>query len=132
MKSLGILMLVLGLMVAIYALNMDVSATIPARDFGYGVSTPETTVANLELMSRRQNILIFGGILAIIGAIFSVFGSRSVSKPQSSEGVRIEHSRTSVAASLDRVEFHDGVYTVGERNFDSFEEANSYLNRASK
>ncbi|MYN18580.1 hypothetical protein GTP81_17670 [Rugamonas sp. FT107W] len=121
-------MVVLGILIAIYALNIDVSVTVPARDFGYGVSTPQTTVANLELMSRRQNTLIFGGILAIIGAIFSTFGSRSESKDRSSEG----EPKQLVVAQPDRVEFHDGKFTVGVEVFDSFEKADDYLKRISK
>jgi len=126
MKSLGILMVVLGLVVAIYAFNMDISVTAPARDFGYGVRTPEATVVNLELISRRQNTLISGGILAIIGAIFAAVGSRPVSQASSPEK---EHFREPVRSRTDRVEFHDGSYTVGEKTFGSYEEADTYLKK---
>jgi hypothetical protein len=75
MKAVGILILVAGLAMGAFALNMDVSVHVPAQDFGYGVRTPEATVANLDKMAQRQNFLIFSGVLAVVGAILTGFAS---------------------------------------------------------
>jgi ribosomal protein L40E len=75
MKLIGILILVAGLLLGARALTMDVGVDVPARDFGYGVSTPAMKVANLDLMTQRQNYLIFSGILAVVGAILTGFAS---------------------------------------------------------
>ena len=75
MKALGIIILVLGLALGGYALTMDVSVDVPAQDFGYGIKTPRMQVANVDRMAQRQNMLIFSGILAVVGAILTGFAS---------------------------------------------------------
>jgi hypothetical protein len=61
---------------------MDVGVDVPARDFGYGVSTPAMRVANVDLMTQRQNYLIFSGILAVVGAILTGFGAMQPRSPK--------------------------------------------------
>ena len=75
MKNLGMLILVVGLALGGYSLFMDVSIDVPARAFGYGIDTPAMQVANLDRMAQRQNLLIFSGILSVVGAILLGFGS---------------------------------------------------------
>ncbi|MDO9419983.1 MAG: hypothetical protein Q7T66_04895 [Herminiimonas sp.] len=74
MKISGIILLIAGLMLGLYALTMEVGVDIPAKDYGYGVSTPATKVANLSLMNERQNLLIFSGVISIVGSILLGFG----------------------------------------------------------
>jgi hypothetical protein len=74
-KLIGIIVLVLGLSLGGYALTMNVGVDVPARDFGYGVETPAMRVANVDLITQRQNYLIFSGILAVVGAILTGFAS---------------------------------------------------------
>jgi hypothetical protein len=74
-KLIGIVILTLGLLLGGYALTMDVGVDVPARDFGYGVATPAMRVANVDLITQRQNYLIFSGILAVVGAILTGFAS---------------------------------------------------------
>lgn len=75
MKNLGILILVSGLALGLYSVSMDVSVSVAARDFGYGIQTPAMEVANLDKMSQRQNFMIFSGILSVVGAILVGFAS---------------------------------------------------------
>lgn len=75
MKNLGILILLVGLSLGGYSLAMDVSVDVPARDFGYGVATPAMQVANMDKMAQRQNLMVFSGILSVVGAILLGFGS---------------------------------------------------------
>ncbi len=56
MKYLSISLIVLGLLVCLFALNMEVTAE-------------NTNIVNLNLLSLRQNYLIVGGILFIAGII---------------------------------------------------------------
>ncbi len=81
MKVVGIIILVAGLILAGYALNMDVSVHVPAQDFGYGIRTPEASVANIDKMAQRQNFLIFSGVLAVVGAILTGFASMRPAAP---------------------------------------------------
>jgi len=81
MKALGIAILVAGLLLGGYALNMDVSVHVPAQDFGYGIRTPAADVANIDRMAQRQNLLIFSGVLAVVGAILTGFASMRPAAP---------------------------------------------------
>lgn len=75
MKNLGIVILVFGLALAGYSLTMDVSVDVPARDYGNGIATPSMQVANMDKMAQRQNLMVFSGILSVVGAILLGFGS---------------------------------------------------------
>ncbi len=75
MKTFGAILLASGLLLGGFALNMDVGVQVPARDFGYGIRTPAMAVANVDRMAQRQNFLIFGGMLAVAGAILIGFSS---------------------------------------------------------
>lgn len=75
MKNLGILILLVGLGLGAYSLGMDVSVDVPARDYGSGVTTSAMQVANVDKMAQRQNVMIFSGILSVVGAILLGFGS---------------------------------------------------------
>jgi hypothetical protein len=130
-KSLGIVLLALGAAIAIYAMNMDVSVTVEARDLGFGVHVPGMTVANLELMSRRQNILTLGGMLAVVGAILTGFATLSQSRTSETSRNESQTEATPVGQD-DRVEFHGGKFTVGQRSFNTFEDAQAFLDDAQK
>lgn len=89
MKTFGAILLAGGLLLGGFALNMDVSVQVPARDFGYGIRTPAMAVANVDRMAQRQNFLIFGGMLAVAGAILIGFSSSRPAPsapPANSEG----------------------------------------------
>ncbi len=75
MKAIGIIILVTGLLLGAFALNMDVSVHVPAQDLGYGLRTPAADIANVDKMAQRQNFLIFSGVLAVVGAILTGFAS---------------------------------------------------------
>ncbi len=81
MKTFGAILLAGGLLLGGFALNMDVSVQVPARDFGYGIRTPAMAVANVDRMAQRQNFLIFGGVLAVAGAILIGFSSSRPASP---------------------------------------------------
>lgn len=81
MKAIGIIILTAGLLLGAFALNMDVSVHVPAQDFGYGIRTPASNVANLDKMAQRQNFLIFSGVLAVVGAILTGFASMRPAAP---------------------------------------------------
>lgn len=81
MKIFGILILLAGLGLGIYSLNMKVSVDVESRDFGYGIRTPAMSVANVNLMEQRQNLLIFSGVLAVVGAILTGFASMRPAGP---------------------------------------------------
>lgn len=72
MRSLGNLMLVLGVVVVVFAISMDVS-----------VSTGSGRVNNIGLMAERQNYTMIGGLLFIAGLLAVIFGGRK-SVPQGS------------------------------------------------
>jgi hypothetical protein len=75
MKIFGILILAVGLILGGYALTMSVSIDVSAQDIGDGIKLPAIQVANLDRMAQRQNLMIFSGILAVVGAILTGFAS---------------------------------------------------------
>lgn len=81
MKFFGILILVAGLVLGVFALNMEVHVDVESKDFGYGIRTPAMSVANVGLMERQQNLLIFSGVLAVVGAILTGFASMRPAVP---------------------------------------------------
>jgi hypothetical protein len=81
MKFFGILLLVAGLALSVFALNMKVNVDVEPRDFGYGVRTAAMSVANVNLMEQRHNLLIFAGVLAVVGAILTGFASMQPAAP---------------------------------------------------
>ncbi len=68
MRALGILMLVVGGLVAGFAVFLF----DPSVESGFGGGR----INNLGLMQDRQNYLIFGCALAIVGSILAVMGAR--------------------------------------------------------
>lgn len=68
MKAIGIVLLIIGVIAFFVAFNMD---TTVASDFG------SRRIHNIGLMNDRQNIIIVGGVLAVIGAIFVAFARKS-------------------------------------------------------
>jgi len=81
MKFFGILILVVGLALSVFALNMKVNVEVESRDLGYGVRIPAMSIANVNLMEQRQNLLIFSGVLAVVGAILTGFASMRPAAP---------------------------------------------------
>ena len=77
MKFAGIVILTAGLVFAIFSLFMDTTVAVAARDYGYGVSSPDMRISNIDLISKRQSYLIFSGILSVVGAILVGFSSIS-------------------------------------------------------
>jgi hypothetical protein len=74
MKTVGWLLLLVGVIVGIYALSMEVTVA------GFG----EDRVNNIGLMSDRQNYLIIAGILSVIGAIILITQKSKEGEPQPS------------------------------------------------
>lgn len=64
MKGIGIVLLVAGLIGAVFALGMDTS-----------VSTAYGSVNNIGLIAEKQNRLVLAGITAVVGAILFGFAS---------------------------------------------------------
>ena len=84
MKFFGYLMFPAGLILLVLAFTMDTSVAVDypsGNDFGF----PER-VNNLGLMADKQNYMIFGAILSILGAIIGVTYEKKDEK-ESSEKV---------------------------------------------
>lgn len=75
LKAIGLIMLIAGLALGVYALTMEVSVHVPAQNLGYGLRMPAADIANIDRMAQRQNFIIFSGVLAVVGAILIGFAS---------------------------------------------------------
>ncbi|HCM61793.1 MAG TPA: hypothetical protein DIT05_04490 [Morganella sp. (in: Bacteria)] len=73
MKGIGYILMVVGLIAMVFAINMDVS-----------VSTYGGRINNIGLISDRQNYLIFSCVIFLAGIILAIFGSKS--EPVSGSG----------------------------------------------
>lgn len=100
MRILGYLAILIGVILAVFALFMDVTV---ATDDGYRVN-------NLGLISSRQNYMIFGGFVTIAGVIIALVGEKfkpsanSVKCPCcaeliSAEAVKCKHCGSDVTPS---------------------------------
>lgn len=69
MKAIGIVALIIGAAIALFALSMDTSVSS-----GYG------RVHNLGLMAAQRNYLILGAAIAVVGVILLGFASRATSQ----------------------------------------------------
>jgi hypothetical protein len=78
MRNLGIVLIVVGIIWAIVAFNMDTTVTTGAETYGsgeYAIKVPSVTVNNLGLMERRRNNLMFAGLAILVGVVLVGFGS---------------------------------------------------------
>lgn len=74
MKTIGVIVLVVGVLAFLVGFNMD--TTVAAGDYGL------RRVHNIGLMNDRQNIIIFAGVLAVIGTLlFSLAGKNKQPSP---------------------------------------------------
>lgn len=75
MRGFGIFLAFVGAIYLIFAFNMDVSVQTSSTFVpGYG-SIGGGEVANLELMSRRQNHLIVAALITLVGVLLIIFGT---------------------------------------------------------
>ncbi|MES2017345.1 MAG: hypothetical protein V4484_12710 [Pseudomonadota bacterium] len=75
MKAIGVAILVIGIVLAIYALTMSVGIDVPPHNLGI-FTTPAISIANADLVAKRQGYLIISGILAVAGVIMLVLGGK--------------------------------------------------------
>ena len=73
MKPFGIIILIIGIIIGIYALSMDTSVKVNYGGNSYGM--PER-VNNLGLMNKKQNLLIVSGLMSLIGIIMIITANR--------------------------------------------------------
>lgn len=84
MKKIGLGFMLLGLMWAVIAFNMEVAVTSPEQRFGSddaAITIPSMSVNNVGLMDRRHNHLIFSGVLLLAGVILLAMGKPGAAIP---------------------------------------------------
>lgn len=77
MRQVGVLLLIVGLIGMLYAANMDTSVRMGDVDMPTALRAyvpAEMRVHNLGLMQQKQNYLIGGGVVAVVGAILLAAG----------------------------------------------------------
>lgn len=114
MRKLGILLAILGVFGALWAMNMDVTVS---GEFG--------TANNIGLMSDRQNYLIFSGIAVIAAILMIAFGGPKapvvIGGPidpfdEIEQTKQIDRKRYAISLGVRRV---DGLYIYeGQKNLD--------------
>ena len=85
MKTVGVLLMIAGLVFGLYGFTMDVTVTVPAQSYGYGISTPAMTVNNIGLMDERRNYLEVGGFLVVLGILVVVLSPKEVEVTSNSQ-----------------------------------------------
>ncbi|UXJ55055.1 hypothetical protein [Pseudomonas citronellolis] len=76
MRQMGIVLLVIGVVVIICALNMDVS--VSTEVIGQRVN-------NIGLMADRQNYMMVGSLIVIVGLLMAIFGERATARTASED-----------------------------------------------
>ncbi|UIP08160.1 hypothetical protein LY632_07135 [Erythrobacter sp. SDW2] len=74
MRSIGILIAIVGAIYVLIAFNMDVSISTPSTYVPGVGNVGGGDVANLDLMERRQNHLIVACFVTLIGSLMAIFG----------------------------------------------------------
>jgi predicted amidophosphoribosyltransferase len=96
MQVAGVIALLIGIAVCVYALNMNVTVTTEAQNLGSGVKIPSQTVNNIGLMDDRRNTLIMGGLSVFVGMVLIGVGtlnrkpSDTVQCPYCAEDIRAD------------------------------------------
>lgn len=77
MRNFGYFLLVVGMLCIVGALAMDVS-----------VSSEVGRVNNIGLMAERQNLILIGGLMLLVGVIMAIGGKRRKGADDSSDDSR--------------------------------------------
>lgn len=76
MKGLGIILVIVGVIWAFVASQMETTVTSESEFVG-SIYVPSTTVNNIGLMETRRNHLMFSGLTILVGVVLVGFGSIS-------------------------------------------------------
>ena len=80
MKLTGLAILIVGIIWAAIAINMNTTVEAGGQTLGSGefsVQVPRVTVQNLGLMEARRNQLMFAGLGVLVGVLLLGFGTLS-------------------------------------------------------
>lgn len=80
MKASGLILVGVGLIWVLFALNMDTTVETGGQRIGsgaYSLDIPRARVHNLGLMEERRNHLIMASVTVLVGVILFGFGSIS-------------------------------------------------------
>lgn len=108
MKLSGIFSLVAGLAICFYAFNLDTTVEVKAPEsyMGYKINVPKR-VENLQLANEKQNKLMLGGILSIVGTILFV-ASQKNKEPDPITYKEIDCPHCNTTLDLDDQEMRSG------------------------
>lgn len=93
MKPLGIIILIIGIILGIYALSMETSVEV--GNHGYLPGLPNR-VSNLSLMNKQRNLLIVSGILSLTGLIIIITSMSMETKNNEKEIVETQKMQQKV------------------------------------
>lgn len=119
MRTLGIVILIIGVILGIYALSMDTSVQVNSDGNSFGL--PER-VNNIGLMNTKQNLIIVAGVLAIIGTLILIFKKSSTAEDQSLDTVKIaENPGSHNKSAIGNIETHQKTHIDEPIKVDPFE-----------
>jgi len=73
MRTVGVLLFIIGGIWALFAFNMNTSVSIESQYVG-GINIPAHAVHNIGLMDEKRSHLIISALLIVVGVILFVFG----------------------------------------------------------
>ncbi|MDQ7032724.1 MAG: hypothetical protein Q9M37_08455 [Desulfonauticus sp.] len=79
MKTIGTILIIIGLIWGVFSFNIDTSIEVGGESYGSGeyvFKIPKTRVNNFGLMNDKQNNISGAGITLVIGVILFIFGGR--------------------------------------------------------
>lgn len=116
MKPFGIIILIVGIILGIYALSMETSVEVDYLGYSHGLPN---RVSNLDLMNKQRNLLIVSGILSLTGLIIiitSMSMKTNNNEKEILETQKMQQNISSIADDLKKIKelLDSGVINQGE------------------
>lgn len=106
MKIIALILLVAGAVIILFSMNMPTTVEVPSPD---KYTQVPKIVNNVGLMNDKQNTLILGGILCIIGAILYVGSNK---QEQFNPDVRCPYCNSELELSAEEIAAKDYICCV--------------------
>ena len=142
MRDIGIVVVIIGIVWAIYAFNLDTTVTTPGFSSG-SIHIASAEVHNIGLMENRRNHLMLAAFTTLVGIVLFGFGSlqpqpqaapvepADPTKRIAARGRPPTPAQTTLMGQFG-ITYSDGSYVIGEHRYESLDQAVIYARALKK